>query len=66
MPIDTLRLPPFSLVDFDTVIAQVTAINDIGESEVSSEGNGGAIPITKSVPDPPTSFVRDEDQTTKT
>ena len=57
---ETLRQPPFGLADSATVTARVTAINDIGSSQVSSEGSGAIMPIADVQPDPPTSFVRDE------
>ena len=62
---ETLRTSPFDLQDHDSVISIVTSINDIGESAVSSEGNGAAMPIADVAPDPPTTFVRDDVATTK-
>ena len=63
---ETLRQSPFDLQNHASVIARVTSINDIGVSVVSGEGNGAAMPIADIVPDPPTTFVRDEVLTTKT
>ena len=57
---DTLRQPPFNLADEATVTARVTAINDIGSSQVSSDGSGAIMPIKDVEPDPPTTFIRDE------
>ena len=61
-----MRVSPFDLQDHASVIAKVTAINALGESIVSDEGNGAFMPIADVAPDPPTTFVRDEVSTTKT
>ena len=63
---ETLRQSPFDLQNHALVFARVTSINDIGVSAVSSGGTGAAMPIADVVPDPPTTFVRDELSTTKT
>ena len=57
---ETLRQSPFDLQDHASVIARVISINDIGESAVSNEGNGAAMPIADVIPYPPTDFIRNE------
>lgn len=42
--VSTLRASPFNLADSSSVIAIVTAFNDIGSSVTSAEGNGATIP----------------------
>ena len=46
IPITTLRATPFDLADSASVIARVTAINELGESTVSDEGSGASIPLS--------------------
>lgn len=60
IPVSTLRVLPFSLANEVSIYARVTAINIIGESLVSIEGNGATVPIPAVEPDAPTTFVRDE------
>ena len=59
VPVSTLRTEPYNLDDSDSVYAQVTSLNAIGESVTSNEGNGATIPIPPTEPDAPTSLVKD-------
>ena len=44
IPVATLREIPFELIDQVSVVARVTAFNDIGDSNLSAEGNGAILP----------------------
>ena len=44
VPVSTLRLSPFNLATNADVYARVTAVNAVGDSTVSSDGNGASIP----------------------
>ena len=58
IPITTLQLSPFLLVTGDTVVAKLTATNEVGESAESAQGGSALIPTDSTVPDPPTSLTR--------
>ena len=58
IPIATLRAAPYLLDDLDSVSARVTATNTIGNSIVSSIGNGATLPVT-TVPGAPTGLTRE-------
>lgn len=62
LTITRLRSPPFSLVDGDSIYAQVLAYNSIGDG-ATGEGNG-AIVSTILVPDAPINVRRDPTTTT--
>ena len=66
IPVGILQALPFNLLEQDSVFARITAFNDIGSSTASSEGNGGAVPIDADPPEAPSSFSRNDAQTTKT
>lgn len=57
IPITVLRAAPYLLDDNDSVSARVTATNIIGDSLVSSIGNGASLPIA-TVPGVPTGLAR--------
>ena len=63
--VSVLRSPPFNLGDSEPISARVTAINDIGESPVSTEGSA-TMPIADVEPDAPFVFERHDGLTTKT
>jgi len=52
----TLRGAPYYLGNTMSVFARVTATNAIGDSAVSSEGNGANMPIAAIEPDAPSVF----------
>ena len=56
IPVSVLRESPFSLPWGSAVVAKVLAINSLGTSDYSQNGNG-AIILTK--PDPPSSVTED-------
>ena len=58
-----MRASPFNLSDQAEVKATVAAINEVGESDVSSVGEGALIP-EKTVPGPPTNLTVDKEETT--
>jgi len=60
----TLRAAPYYLGDTMSVFARVTATNAIGDSAVSSEGNGAILPVSNAVPAPPSVFTTDAQSTT--
>ena len=49
IPVATLRAVPFDLAVSDSVTARVTAFNSLGESTVSDEGSGAAIPLSTNI-----------------
>ena len=57
--VSTLRADPYNLENSDSVYARVTSFNALGDSVISSEGNGATIPIILTVPDAPTALVKD-------
>ena len=59
IPVSTLRTGLFNLNNLDSVYAQVTAFNTLGDSVTSSEGNGAIIPIPPTEPNAPTTLVKD-------
>lgn len=52
----TLRAAPYYLGNTVSVFARVTATNQIGNSSISSEGNGANMPIAAIEPDAPSAF----------
>lgn len=56
---------PFSLQAGTSIFAKVSAINEIGESYLSQQGNGATLSISV-VPDAPVGLLRDEETTTTT
>ena len=59
IPVSALRTEPFNLEDSDSINAQVTTINALGDSKTSSEGSGATIPL--SGPDPTLCEVTEND-----
>ena len=64
VPVATLRAAPFNLADLASVSVRVTAINSLGDSTVSVEGNGAIMPIPDTVPAAPSVFSTDSQSTT--
>ena len=58
IPASVLRISPFDLITSDSVYARVTAINALGESSTSLEGNGATLPIPPTEPDAPTTLAK--------
>jgi len=56
IPLTTIVSYPYNLLQGDSVVAKVVAINSIGESAESPEGNGAVI---VQEPDAPTSVTND-------
>lgn len=66
IPLSVLRASPFSLATSSSVYAKVIAINSIGDSAESAQGNGAVMPVPPTVPDAPTNLARDSLNTSKT
>ena len=66
IPTTVLRAGPFNIGDSEPIIVRVTAINDIGESTVSAESSDTSMPIADTEPNPPTNFLKNDVDTTKT